>query len=36
MMLTRLAQGSIPVFGFEEMQGDLEGIFLRTTKGLVQ
>ena len=36
VMVTRLAQGGIPVFGFEEMQGDLEEIFLRTTKGLVQ
>jgi ABC-2 type transport system ATP-binding protein len=36
MMLLRLTQGGIPVYGFEETQGDLEEIFLRTTKGLVQ
>jgi len=35
-MLARMAQGGIPVFGFEESQGDLEEIFLRTTRGLVQ
>ena len=35
-MLSRLTQGGIPVFGFEEAVGDLEEIFLRTTKGLVQ
>jgi hypothetical protein len=35
-MLSRLTQGGIPVFGFEEAIGDLEEIFLRTTKGLVQ
>jgi ABC-2 type transport system ATP-binding protein len=35
-MLSRLAQSGIPVFGFEESQGDLEEIFLRTTRGLVQ
>jgi ABC-2 type transport system ATP-binding protein len=36
MMLSRLTQGGIPVYGFEETQGDLEEIFLRTTRGLVQ
>jgi ABC-2 type transport system ATP-binding protein len=35
-MLSRLTQGGIPVFGFEEAVGDLEEIFLRTTRGLVQ
>jgi ABC-2 type transport system ATP-binding protein len=35
-MLSRLTQGGIPVFGFEEAFGDLEEIFLRTTRGLVQ
>jgi ABC-2 type transport system ATP-binding protein len=35
-MLSRLMQGGIPVFGFEEAMGDLEEIFLRTTRGLVQ
>jgi ABC-2 type transport system ATP-binding protein len=36
VMLSRLMQGGVPVFGFEEAVGDLEEIFLRTTKGLVQ
>lgn len=36
MMLSRLVQHEIPVFGFEETVGNLEDIFLRTTKGLVQ
>jgi hypothetical protein len=35
-MLSRLTQDGIPVFGFEEAVGDLEEIFLRTTRGLVQ
>jgi ABC-2 type transport system ATP-binding protein len=35
-MLRRLVQADIPVFGFEEAIGNLEDIFLRTTKGLVQ
>ncbi len=35
-MLSQLAQQGIPVFGFEEAVGDLEDIFLRTTRGLVQ
>ncbi|MEO8288982.1 MAG: ABC transporter ATP-binding protein [Chloroflexota bacterium] len=36
MMLARVTQAGVPVFGFEEAVGDLEEIFLRTTKGLVQ
>jgi hypothetical protein len=36
VMLARLTQAGIQVFGFEEAVGDLEEIFLRTTKGLVQ
>ncbi len=35
-LLARLVEGGIPVFGFEEAVGNLEDIFLRTTKGLVQ
>jgi hypothetical protein len=35
-MLKRLVQADIPVFGFEEAIGNLEDIFLRTTRGLVQ
>jgi ABC-2 type transport system ATP-binding protein len=35
-MLSRLSERGIPVFGFEEAVSDLEDIFLRTTKGLVQ
>jgi len=35
-ILSRVTQAGIPVFGFEEAVGDLEEIFLRTTKGLVQ
>lgn len=35
-ILSRLVGRGIPVFGFEEAVGNLEDIFLRTTKGLVQ
>ena len=35
-MLALLIRHDIPVFAFEESMGDLEDIFLRTTKGLVQ
>jgi ABC-2 type transport system ATP-binding protein len=35
-MLRRLMQSEIPVFGFEEAVGNLEDIFMRTTRGLVQ
>jgi ABC-2 type transport system ATP-binding protein len=35
-MLARMVAEGVPVFGFEEMVGDLEEIFLATTKGLVQ
>ncbi len=35
-MLALLIRHEIPVFAFEESMGDLEDIFLRTTKGLVQ
>ncbi|HYO51067.1 MAG TPA: ABC transporter ATP-binding protein [Chloroflexia bacterium] len=35
-MLAQLVHQGVPVFGFEESMGDLEDIFLRTTKGLVQ
>ncbi|HEX9988401.1 MAG TPA: ABC transporter ATP-binding protein [Chloroflexia bacterium] len=35
-MLAQLVHQGVPVFGFEEAIGDLEDIFLRTTKGLVQ
>ena len=35
-MLRDLMAHDIPVFGFEESVGNLEDIFLRTTKGLVQ
>ncbi len=35
-ILSRLTQAGVPVFGFEEALGDLEEIFLQTTKGLVQ
>jgi ABC-2 type transport system ATP-binding protein len=35
-MLAHLVHQGVPVFGFEEFMGDLEDIFLRTTKGLVQ
>ena len=35
-MLGRLVAEGVPVFGFEETVGDLEEIFLATTKGLVQ
>jgi ABC-2 type transport system ATP-binding protein len=36
LMLTRLVAAQVPVFGFEETRGDLEDIFLRATRGLVQ
>ncbi len=35
-MLAQLMSRDIPVYAFEESIGDLEDIFLRTTKGLVQ
>jgi ABC-2 type transport system ATP-binding protein len=35
-ILKYLVQQDIPVYAFEEAVGDLEDIFLRTTKGLVQ
>ena len=35
-VLRQLVQHDVPVFGFEEAVGNLEDIFLRTTKGLVQ
>ena len=35
-ILALLVRHDIPVFAFEESMGDLEDIFLRTTKGLVQ
>lgn len=35
-LLTQLMSRGIPVYGFEETMGDLEDIFLRTTRGLVQ
>ncbi len=35
-LLAQLVTHDIPVFGFEEAVGDLEDIFLRTTRGLVQ
>jgi hypothetical protein len=35
-LLAQLITRDIPVFGFEEAVGDLEDIFLRTTRGLVQ
>lgn len=35
-LLSQLMSRGIPVYGFEETMGDLEDIFLRTTKGLVQ
>jgi ABC-2 type transport system ATP-binding protein len=35
-LLAQLVAQGIPVFGFEESVGNLEDIFLRTTKGLVQ
>ena len=35
-LLTQLVTRDIPVYGFEEAAGNLEDIFLRTTKGLVQ
>jgi len=35
-MLGRLVAEGVPVFGFEETVGDLEEIFLATTRGLVQ
>ena len=35
-MLGDLMSRGIPVFGFEEVVGNLEDIFLRTTRGLVQ
>ena len=35
-MLRELIRRDIPVYGFEEAVGNLEDIFLRTTKGLVQ
>ncbi len=36
MLLSQLVGHDIPVYGFEEATGNLEDIFLRTTKGLVQ
>ncbi len=36
MLLSQLVGRDIPVYGFEEATGNLEDIFLRTTKGLVQ
>jgi ABC-2 type transport system ATP-binding protein len=35
-ILRRLMRQEIPVFGFEEAVGNLEDIFMRTTRGLVQ
>jgi ABC-2 type transport system ATP-binding protein len=35
-ILSHLVRHEIPVFGFEEAMSNLEDIFLRTTKGLVQ
>ncbi|HEY0070510.1 MAG TPA: ABC transporter ATP-binding protein [Chloroflexia bacterium] len=35
-LLLQLVGHDIPVYGFEEVTGNLEDIFLRTTKGLVQ
>ena len=35
-LLSDLIRRDIPVFAFEEAVGNLEDIFLRTTKGLVQ
>ena len=35
-ILARLVSAGIPVYGYEEALDDLEEIFLRTTKGLVQ
>ncbi|HST04291.1 MAG TPA: ABC transporter ATP-binding protein [Chloroflexia bacterium] len=35
-ILARLVSAGIPVYGYEEAVDDLEEIFLRTTKGLVQ
>ncbi len=35
-LLSQLVGHDIPVYGFEEATGNLEDIFLRTTKGLVQ
>jgi ABC-2 type transport system ATP-binding protein len=35
-LLSQLVGHDIPVYGFEEVTGNLEDIFLRTTKGLVQ
>ncbi|MEP6776476.1 MAG: hypothetical protein ABJA50_12850 [Chloroflexota bacterium] len=35
-ILARLVGAGIPVYGYEEALDDLEEIFLRTTKGLVQ
>lgn len=35
-LLTQLVTRDIPVYAFEEATGNLEDIFLRTTKGLVQ
>jgi ABC-2 type transport system ATP-binding protein len=35
-MLARIVAEGVPVFGFEETVGDLEEIFLATTRGLVQ
>ncbi len=35
-LLSQLVSHGVPVYGFEEAQGDLEEIFLHTTKGLVQ
>jgi ABC-2 type transport system ATP-binding protein len=35
-LLAQLVAQGIPVFGFEQTVGNLEDIFLRTTKGLVQ
>ncbi len=35
-MLAKLVRADIPVFGFDETVGNLEDIFLSTTKGLVQ
>ena len=35
-ILSHLVRNDVPVFGFEEAVGDLEDIFMRTTRGLVQ
>lgn len=35
-ILKRLMRHDIPIFGFEESVGNLEDIFMRTTRGLVQ